>query len=151
MTSARRPRSPEDSSGNSAEDSGRDVVPVQVRAACAVVAVEAVALLVVAVVLVVKALTEDTHRLGLGRGLSSAGLAMVVVAVLVLGGRGLLRLRPAARTPVVLIQLLALPVSYTMAFQANRPAWGGPILLAALAVLFLLFSPPARDALDRQV
>jgi hypothetical protein len=46
--------------------------------------------------------------------------------------------------------LLAVPVSYSLAFQAHRVAYGGPILLAALAVLYLLFTPPARTALDRR-
>jgi hypothetical protein len=64
--------------------------------------------------------------------------------------RGLLRLRPAARTPVVVLQVLALPVGYSMAFQAGVVAYGGPILVAAVVVLYLLFTPPARAALDRE-
>ena len=48
-----------------------------------------------------------------------------------------------------MLQLLALPVSYSLAFQAGRVGYGGPILVAALAVLYLLFTPPARAALDR--
>ena len=41
-------------------------------------------------------------------------------------------------------QLLALPVGYSLAFQAGRSATAAPILVAALAVLYLLFTPPAR-------
>jgi hypothetical protein len=52
---------------------------------------------------------------------------------------------------VVLMQLLALRVSYVLGIQAGRIGYGGPILLAALAVLYLLFTPPARSALDREV
>ena len=44
----------------------------------------------------------------------------------------------------MVIQLLAIPVSYSLAFQAHRIGYGGPILVAALAVLYLLFTPPAR-------
>jgi hypothetical protein len=58
-------------------------------------------------------------------------------------------LRPAARSPIVVLQLLALPVAYSLAFQADRIAYGAPIMLAALAVIFLLFTPPAREVLDR--
>jgi hypothetical protein len=47
------------------------------------------------------------------------------------------------------VQLLALPVSYSLAFQAGRVEYGAPIMVAALAVIFLLFTPPARQALDR--
>src|SRR5206468_1053537 len=65
--------------------------------------------------------------------------------------RGLLRLRSAARTPVIVLQVLAIPVAYDIAFPAGRPAIGGPILAAVLAVLYLLFTPPAREALDRDI
>ncbi len=70
--------------------------------------------------------------------------------MLVLCVRGLLHLRPAARTPVVVVEALALPVAYSLAFQANRVGYGGPILLTALAVLYLLFTPPVRTVLDRE-
>jgi hypothetical protein len=61
----------------------------------------------------------------------------------------LLGLRPSARSPVVLIQLLALPVGYSLGLQAGRPVAGVPILLLAVAVLVALFTPTARAALDR--
>jgi hypothetical protein len=63
--------------------------------------------------------------------------------------RAILRLSAAARTPVVVIELVALPVSYTLTFQAHRLEYGAPILLSALVVLYLLFTPAARAALDR--
>jgi hypothetical protein len=50
---------------------------------------------------------------------------------------------------MVVLQILAVPVGYQIAFDSERPAWGGPILLAALAVLYLLFTPPVRAVLDR--
>jgi hypothetical protein len=51
---------------------------------------------------------------------------------------------------VVVLQLLALPVAFSLTFQAGRVQYGGPVLVVALAVLFLLFTPPARLALDRE-
>jgi hypothetical protein len=50
----------------------------------------------------------------------------------------------------VVIQLLAIPVSYSLGFQAHRLGYGGPIFVVALAVLYLLFTPPARALLDRR-
>ena len=50
---------------------------------------------------------------------------------------------------MVVLQLLALPVGYSLAFQAGLLGYGAPILLGALTVLYLLFTPPARAALDR--
>jgi hypothetical protein len=41
-------------------------------------------------------------------------------------------------------------VSYSLAFQAGRVGYGGPILIAALSVIYLLFTPPVRAALDRE-
>lgn len=122
-------------------------VPGQVRAAAAIVLLEALALVGVALFLVVE--TALGHPANVAGALSIAGFCVAGAFVLGFAARGLLRLRPAARTPVIVLQLLALPVSYSLAFQAHRVGYGGPILVAALAVLYLLFTPPARAALDR--
>ena len=94
--------------------------------------------------------TVTGHPTSAGRAVFGGLLALVGAAALLVGARGLLLLRPAARTPMVVLQLLAVPVSYSLAFQAGRIAYGGPILVAALAALYLLFTPPAREALDRE-
>jgi hypothetical protein len=123
-------------------------VPPQIRAAVVVIALEALALVAAATVLVVKTITgkpDDVWRALLG-----AAFALVGAAALGLCARGLQRLRPPARTPIVVLQVLAIPVAYSLAFQADRVEYGGPILLAALVVLYLLFTPPARAALDRE-
>jgi hypothetical protein len=125
---------------------GDELVPVQLRAATAVVCLQGVALLVAAAVLVVKTLTG--HPDSVGRALLGAAMAVLGAAVLLTCARALLALRWPARTPVVVIELLALPVSYSLGFQAGLMAYGAPILLSALAVLYLLFTPPVRSALD---
>jgi hypothetical protein len=123
-------------------------MPAQVRVAAAIVGFEALALVGAAALLVVKTLVG--HPDSVGRALLLAALAVLGAAVLGLSARGLMHLNIASRTPVVLLQLLALPVSYSLAFQAGLVGYGGPILVAALAVLYLLFTPPARAALDRE-
>jgi hypothetical protein len=122
--------------------------PAPLRAACALIGLEALALLGTAGFLFVDSVAGDPD--------SVAG-ALLIAAAALLGGvalgfcaHGLWRLQPGARTPAVVLQLLALPVSYTMAFQAGRYGYGGPILVAALAVLYLLFTPPVRAVLDRE-
>jgi hypothetical protein len=122
--------------------------PGQVRIAAAVIGLEALGLLAAGAVLVAKSVTG--HPDSVGRALLGAAFAIGAGALLGLCARGLLRLRPAARTPVVVLQVLALPVGYSMAFQAGVVAYGGPILVAAVVVLYLLFTPPARAALDRE-
>ncbi len=124
-----------------------DAVPGQLRAVAALVGLEALGLLVGAGVLVAKTVTG--HPDLVGRALFGAALAVAGALVLAGAARSVLRLRPAARTPIVVLELLAIPVSYSLAFQASRVEYGGPILLVALAVLYLLFTPPARAALDR--
>jgi hypothetical protein len=123
--------------------------PGQVRAASAIIGLEALALLAAAALLTFKTVFGDPDSVG--RAMSDAGFALLGAVLLLFAARGLMRLSPSARTPVLVLQLLALPVSYSLAFQAHRVAYGGPILVAALVVLYLLFTPPAREALDRDV
>ncbi len=124
-------------------------VPGQLRAAVAVIAVEGLALLGAAGFLVAATITG--RPADAGRALLGAALAVLGAAALMFGARALLHLRAAARSPIVVLQLLALPVGYSLGIQAGRIGFGGPIMLAALVVLFLLFTPPVRAVLDREI
>jgi len=117
--------------------------------ACWVLGLQALALVVAAAIVVIKSATQKSHDVA--GALLLAAIALAGAAALVFCARALLRLRPAARTPVLVIELLALPVSYTLAFQADRVGYGAPILLSALAVIYLLFTPPVRAVLDRPI
>ena len=139
---------PTEDAGGVTGDAPRDV-PATVRAAVVILLLEALALTGLAAFLVFDTIVGDPHSVA--GALLGALFALLGALVLAAGGRGLLRLRPSARTPVVVLQLLALPVSYSLGFQAGRIAVGGPILVAALATLYLLFTPPARAALDRDI
>jgi hypothetical protein len=122
-------------------------VPRAVQVAVIVLAAQALAFVALAVIVVVKAaLGSATSVPG---ALLGGALALVGAAVLGLCARSLLALRPAARAPALVLELLALPVSYDLTFPAHRPGYGAPILISALAVIYLLFTPPARAALDR--
>lgn len=125
----------------------QDEVPRPLRVAAGLVLAQAAALGVTAVVLVVLAFVHSTTRLW--AALAVAGFAVLGAIVLYLCGRGLLALRPSSRSPVVLLELIALPVGYSLGIQAGRLVLGLPVLLSALAVLVLLFTPAARLALDR--
>ncbi len=85
---------------------------------------------------------------------SSGGLAVAVLAlagavVLVLLARGLARGRGWSRSPMIVLQLLALPVGYSLAVPSGQPVYGVPVLILAAAELYLLFTPEAREALER--
>lgn len=125
----------------------RDPVPDTVRYAAWVVFAQAAALGVITVVLVVLAVVHSSQRLW--AALAIAGFALLGALICYLCGRGLLALRPTARSPIVLLELLALPVGFSLGVQAGRPLAGIPVLVSALAVLALLFTPTARTALNR--
>jgi hypothetical protein len=130
------------------EDAGADGVPGSLLAAAFLLAAQALALVVLAVIVIVKVVTG--HPSNVGGALVGAALAALAALVLGQCGRAIYQRRPAGRTPVVVIELLALPVSYDLTFPAHRPGYGGPILVSALALLYLLFTPAARAALDRE-
>lgn len=121
--------------------------PGTVRTAASVVALQALALLVVAIALSVLAFIHSTSRLW--AALAIIGFAVLGAVVLLVCARGLLGLQPSSRAPVVLLELITLPVGYNLGFQAGRVLIGVPILASALATLILLFTPSARQALNR--
>ncbi len=81
----------------------------------------------------------------------SAGRAWAEVAMALGAGVGILFLARAltraqvwSRGPVVVIQILALPVGYSLAFGSQLPLYGLPLLAVAGATLYLLFTPESR-------
>ena len=124
--------------------------PRPVLAAAALVAVEGAALLVLAVVNVVLTALDDAGSVPLA--LAGALLLAIFGAALLLLARALRALRPPARSPVVAVQIVALPVGWTLASTNGRPEIGVPVLVLAVAVLVLLFATAeARDALARNL
>ena len=123
--------------------------PGPVLAAAALVAAEGAAL--VGLALLDVALTASADAGSVPLALSTALLLAVFGAVLLLLARALRALRPAARSPVVAFQLLALPVGWTLTVENNRPELGLPVLVLAGSVLLLLFgTAEARQALARE-
>jgi len=121
--------------------------PATVRYAATVVLLQAAGLAVVTVVLLVLAAVHASHRLW--AALAITAFAALGTAIFYLCGRGLLGLRSTARSPLVLLEVIALPVGYSLGIQAGRLLVGLPVLLSALAVLVLLATPTAREALNR--
>jgi hypothetical protein len=122
-------------------------VPAQLRVAVALIGLEALGMVALALVLLVKSVTGHPHSL-VG-ALLGVLMALLGAAVLALCARGLARLSPAARSPIIVLEVIALPVIYDLAFQAGLVGIGAPILVVALAVLYLIFTPPVREVLDR--
>lgn len=124
--------------------------PRPVLAAAGLVVVEGVALLVLAVANVVLTALSDAGSVTLALG--GALLLVIFGAGLILLARGLRDLRPATRSPVIAVQIVALPVGWTLASANGRPGIGLPVLALAVAVLALLLgTAEARDSLARDL
>jgi hypothetical protein len=77
--------------------------------------------------------------------LLEAGLAVLAGVLVLLVARGLSEVRGWARSPAVVVQLLALPVGYGLV-QGEVWVAAVPVLGLALAVLYHLFTAEARLA-----
>jgi hypothetical protein len=117
------------------------------RVAAGVQALEAAALLAVAVAQVVETASGHSYRASNGAGL--AVLQLITVALLASIASGIARIRPWSRTPAVMTQLAGLLLAIIF-FQAHRAAWAVPTLLLAIAGLAALLSPATLKALSRR-
>ncbi|WP_299952154.1 hypothetical protein [uncultured Modestobacter sp.] len=122
----------------------REPAPAAVRRAALVVAVEAVALAVLAGVLLVLTLTGNPDSVG--RALAEVVYVGLGAALLTGAAVGLWRVSGWARGPVVALQLLLGVFGYTTAFQAGQPLIGVPVLALVAVELYLLATPEARLA-----
>jgi hypothetical protein len=118
-----------------------------VRRAALVVAVEAAALAVVAVVLLYLTVTSDPESVG--RAVAEVVYVGFFAVLLAAAAVGLWRVSGWARGPVVVLQLLLGLFGYTSAFEADRPLVGLPILVLVALELYLLLTPEARLAFFR--
>jgi hypothetical protein len=122
-------------------------VPRAIRAAALLVAVEGAALAVLAAAEVLSTLFGEPGSVALA--LVTAAMAAAGSALLLWLAGAMLRLRKAARSPVVVVQLISLPIGWTLTVDNGRPELGLPVLALAVAVLVLLGTPAARNALAR--
>ncbi|MPQ99900.1 hypothetical protein GB931_18655 [Modestobacter sp. I12A-02628] len=122
----------------------RPAAPPALRRAALVVAVEALGLVGVAVVLVYLILTSTPTSTSAAVG----EVVFVLLAATALGvtAAGLWRAAGWARAPVIVLQLLLGLVGYTIAFEAERPLIGLPVLALVAVELYLLATPEARLA-----
>lgn len=105
------------------------------------VTLEGVALVVVAVILVVRAI-EGAHEKAIS-GYGTAGWFVVMGAAVLAAGWALWTGRRWGRGIAVFAQLLLLPVAWYIAVGSQRWAYGIPVAVVAIAALVLMFSPSA--------
>lgn len=119
----------------------RSAAPAPVRAAGVIVAVQGVAALAVAAVLLVRGIAGADERVV--NGLGTAVLFAVIGGVVLAAGRALTVGKRWGRGLAVITQLLLLPVSWYLVRGSQQPAAGIAAGIVALAVLTLLFTPAA--------
>lgn len=117
----------------------RGPVPVPVRRAAAVVLVEGAGLVVLCAVYAGRVLLGRPQNRGLALSGAAMGLAAGVTVLLL--GRALLHGRRAAASPVLITQLLSLPVGVGLA-QGQLPFYAAAVLLPVVVVLALLVGTP---------
>ena len=105
------------------------------------VALEGAALVVVAVVLVVRAL-GGAHEVSIS-GYGTAGWFVIMGTALLTAGWALWTGRRWGRGIAVFAQLLLLPVAWYIAVGSHQWAYGIPVALVAAVALALLFTPSA--------
>lgn len=115
-------------------------VPRVVRAAGLLVLLQGVAGIAIAGVLVVSGLRGST---GPAPAAATAAWFAGFGAILVAVGVNLVRGRHGARTPATVAQLLLLGACWYAVGPSSQPAYGIPAAVFCVAVLVLLFCPPA--------
>ncbi|MEB3982200.1 hypothetical protein OQ968_13095 [Mycobacterium sp. 663a-19] len=115
--------------------------PTTVRVSGWIVAVQGVAALAVAAVLVVRVIAGADQRVV--NGLGTSAWFVLAGGVVLAAGRALVLGKRWGRGVAVFTQLLLLPVAWYVAVGSHQPAFGIPVGVVALAALVLLFTPAA--------
>jgi hypothetical protein len=119
-------------------------LPRPVRIAAVVQAVEAVGVLVAALIAGVDALTGESYHRASGIAITLIGIATAVALAYV--ARGLNRGRRWSRTPAMLTQLFAGIVAIYL-IQAPRLNWGIPAIILAIVGFGALLAPGSIELL----
>ncbi|WP_227996285.1 hypothetical protein [Nocardia australiensis] len=125
-------------------DSDKDeisAVPITVRGAGGLVALEGGVAVIVAIVLIVRGLLGHDQTAANGYG-TAAWFGILGGAVLA-AGIGLLLGQRWGRAIAVIAQLLLLPVTWSLLTDSHRPVLGGLLGVVVVAALVLLFAPPS--------
>ncbi|MGU3431515.1 hypothetical protein ACNHUS_00745 [Actinomycetes bacterium M1A6_2h] len=122
-------------------------MPGPIRWAGILVALEGLAAVGVAVVLLVRSLPG--HEQGAANGYGTALWFLVLGGGVATGGVALALGRRWARAIAVVAQLLLLPVVWSLLTDSHQLLWGSLLGVVVVATLVLLFSPPASRWLAR--
>ncbi|PWW23057.1 hypothetical protein JD79_02222 [Geodermatophilus normandii] len=108
------------------------------------------AALLVGGALVILWLTVTSNPDSVGRALAEVVYVGIFGAALAAAAVGLRRLSAWARGPVVVLQILLGLFGYSTAFPGGQPLLGIPLIVLAVAELYLLATPEARLAFSER-
>ncbi len=120
----------------------RPAAPQNVRVAGALVALQGAVGVVFGAVFGVRALASSGPALGYG--LAEAGFFLLIGAAVVAIGWALVRGHRGVRTPAIVVQLLLLPVVYTLIGPSRQLLWGIVTGLVVVLTFLLLISEQSR-------
>ena len=137
-----------------AESDGGEVpgtrAPVSLLRAAAIVALEGVAVAALGPILLIGGILTGSPD-SLSRAWAEVVIAIAAGALILFLARKLSQVAGWSRAPVLVIQILAAPVGYSLTFPSQQPLAGIPILAAAATVLYLLFTPESKLAFFRDL
>lgn len=110
-----------------------------------IVGIEGVAVLALGPILLVGGIMMGEPE-SAGRAWAEVVIAIGAGVLILYLARALSRVAGWSRAPVLVIQILAAPIGYSLAVPSGQPLYGVPILAAAGAVLYLLFTPESKLA-----
>ncbi|WP_018180957.1 hypothetical protein [Jongsikchunia kroppenstedtii] len=103
------------------------------------VALEGAVAIIVAVVLVIRAIAGQDQHVTSGYG--TAAWFVIMGGAVFAGGFALFRGRRWGRAIAVIAQILLIPFGYSLAFDSHRMWAGIPLIIFVVLTLGLLFSP----------
>lgn len=116
--------------------------PLTIRAAGGAVAVQGAAAVVVAVVLLIRTVGTNGNSASVGYG--TAGLFVVLGGGVLAAGVVLARSMPGGRGPALVVQVLLLPVAWSLLTASDQVIAGVVLGLVALGIIVLLLAGPSR-------
>lgn len=114
-------------------------MPARLRWAGYAVAVEGVAGLVTAIVLIIRAATGSGDQ-SIASGYGTAGWFVIIFGGVFAGGIALTAGRRWGRGIAIIAQILLLPFSYAL-WQSGWAGFAAPVAVLAVVILVLLFHP----------
>jgi hypothetical protein len=117
-----------------------------VQAAGALICLEALGVVVLAVVIVVSGLRNAAAT---GQLLAEAAFFVVCAAAMVACGLSLIGGRRWGRSPTIVVQIVLAAVGYYLAVPSGQVGWGVGLILLAVVTGGLLVTRPANDWISR--